>query len=418
MAELSPVLKQATPVLAVRGEGVYLYDEHDRAYLDFTAGIGVTSTGHCHPRVVEAAQRQVSTLIHAQYTTVMHRPLLELTERLGTVLPAGLDRLFYVNSGSEAVEAAVRLARQATGRQNIIAFHGGFHGRTMGAGALTSSGTKVRAGIGPMMPGVVFAPFPETYRHGWSQEQAVAFALAEFDHLLATVSSPRDTAAVIVEPVLGEGGYIPAPPEFLEQLRHRADEHGFVLIVDEVQTGVGRTGTFWGHQHATITPDVLITAKGLASGFPLSAIAASHELMSKAWPGSQGGTYGGNAVAAAAAIATLQVVEEEGLVDNAAEQGARLKEGLRKIAADHPVIGDVRGRGLMLGNEFTAPDGSPDTTTGVRAQQAAARRGLLLLTCGPHGNVVRMIPPLIVTAEQIDQGLQLWAEAVHEAVAD
>lgn len=185
-----------------------------------------------------------------------------------------------------------------------------------------------------------------------------------------------------------------------------------------MQTGVGRTGTFWGHQHATITPDVLITAKGLASGFPLSAIAASHELMSKAWPGSQGGTYGGNAVAAAAAIATLQVVEEEGLVDNAAEQGARLKEGLRKIAADHPVIGDVRGRGLMLGNEFTAPDGSPDTTTAVRAQQAAARRGLLLLTCGPHGNVVRMIPPLIVTAEQIDQGLQLWAEAVHEAVAD
>src|SRR5690606_35207694 len=328
----SPVLKQATPVLAVRGEGVYLYDEHDRAYLDFTAGIGVTSTGHCHPRVVEAAQRQVSTLIHAQYTTVMHRPLLELTERLGTVLPAGLDRLFYVNSGSEAVEAAVRLARQATGRQNIIGFHGGFHGRTMGAGALTSSGTKVRAGIGPMMPGVVFAPFPETYRHGWCQEQAVAFALAEFDHLLATVSSPRDTAAVIVEPVLGEGGYIPAPPEFLEQLRHRADQHGFVLIVDEVQTGVGRTVTFWGHQHATITPDVLITAKGLASGFPLSAIAASHELMSKAWPGSQGGTYGGNAVAAAAAIATLQVVEEEGLVDNAAEQGARLKEGLRKIA--------------------------------------------------------------------------------------
>ena len=353
MAELSPVLQQATPVLAARGEGVYLYDEDDRRYLDFTAGIGVTSTGHCHPRVVEAAQRQVGTLIHGQYTTVMHRPLLQLTERLGEVLPAGLDRMFYLNSGSEAVEASVRLARQATGRQNIIAFEGGFHGRTMGAGSLTSSGVKVRAGIGPMMPGVAFTPFPETYRHGWSESEAVAFALRELDQLLVTVTSPKDTAAIIIEPVLGEGGYIPAPAEFLEGLRERADRHGILLIADEVQTGVGRTGKFWGHQHSTIEPDVLITAKGLASGFPLSGIAASAELMSKAWPGSQGGTYGGNAVAAAAAIATLDVVRENDLVGNAAEQGARLQEGLRKVAAEHPVIGEVRGRGLMVGNEFT-----------------------------------------------------------------
>ena len=416
MAELSPVLKQATPVLAARGEGVYLYDEDDRRYLDFTAGIGVTSTGHCHPRVVEAAQRQVGTLIHGQYTTVMHRPLLRLTERLGEVLPPGLDRLFYVNSGSEAVEASVRLARHATGRQNIIAFHGGFHGRTMGAGALTTSGVKIRAGLGPMMPGVVFAPFPEAYRHGWPEAEATRFALAELDHVLATVSSPRDTAALIVEPVLGEGGYIPAPPAFLEGLRQRADEHGMLLIADEVQTGVGRTGKFWGIDHAGITPDVVITAKGLASGFPLSAIAASEELMSKAWPGSQGGTYGGNAVAAAAALATLDVVRDENLVRNAAEQGARLAEGLRKVAAEHPVIGDVRGRGLMIGNEFTTPEGAPDTATATRAHQAAARRGLLLLTCGPYSNVVRMIPPLIVTAEQVEEAAGLWADAVAEAV--
>ncbi|MBQ6644896.1 MAG: aminotransferase class III-fold pyridoxal phosphate-dependent enzyme [Saccharopolyspora sp.] len=417
MAELSPVLQQATPVLAARGEGVYLYDEDDRRYLDFTAGIGVTSTGHCHPRVVEAAQRQVGTLIHGQYTTVMHRPLLQLTERLGEVLPAGLDRMFYLNSGSEAVEASVRLARQATGRQNIIAFEGGFHGRTMGAGSLTSSGVKVRAGIGPMMPGVAFTPFPETYRHGWSESEAVAFALRELDQLLVTVTSPKDTAAIIIEPVLGEGGYIPAPAEFLKGLRERADRHGILLIADEVQTGVGRTGKFWGHQHSTIEPDVLITAKGLASGFPLSGIAASAELMSKAWPGSQGGTYGGNAVAAAAAIATLDVVRENDLVGNAAEQGARLQEGLRTVAAEHPVIGEVRGRGLMVGNEFTTPDGAPDTATATRAHAAAAERGLLLLTCGPRGNVVRMIPPLIVNSEQVDEAVRLWSEAVSAAVS-
>ncbi|GAB3290268.1 aspartate aminotransferase family protein [Parasphingorhabdus pacifica] len=417
MAELSPLLKQATPVLAARGEGVHLYDEDGRRFLDFTAGIGVTSTGHCHPRVVEAAQRQVGTLIHGQYTTVMHRPLLELTERLGDVLPTGLDRLFYLNSGSEAVEASVRLARQATGRQNIVAFQGGFHGRTMGAGALTTSGVKVRAGIGPMMPGVSHTPFPEAYRHGWSEAEAVRFALAELDQHLLTVTAPQDTAAIIVEPVLGEGGYIPAPAEFLAGLRERADRHGILLIADEVQTGVGRTGMFWGHEHSGVRPDILITAKGLASGFPLSAIAAGAELMSRAWPGSQGGTYGGNAVAAAAALATLDVVRDEGLVDNAAEQGVHLMEGLRKVAAEFPVIGDVRGRGLMVGNEFTTPDGLPDTATATRAHQAAAERGLLLLTCGPQGNVVRMIPPLVVNSEQVDEAVGLWSEAVKAAVS-
>lgn len=415
MAELSPVLKQATPVLAARGEGAYLYDENERRYLDFTAGIGVTSTGHCHPRVVDAAQRQVGTLIHGQYTTVMHRPLLDLTERLGDVLPNGMDRVFYLNSGSEAVEASVRLARQATGRDNIVAFHGGFHGRTMGAGALTTSGVKVRAGIGPMMPGVSVSPFPEAYRHGWSEAEATRFALAELDQLFATVTSPKDTAALIVEPVLGEGGYIPAPAQFLAGLRERADAHGILLIFDEVQTGVGRTGTFWGHEHAGVRPDVLVTAKGLASGFPLSAIAAPARLMEKAWPGSQGGTYGGNAVAAAAALATLDVVRDEGLVANAAEQGQRLREGLHKVAAEHSGIGDVRGRGLMLANEFTTAEGAPDTAAASRAHQAAAEQGLLLLTCGPHGNVVRMIPPLVVGAEQVDEALRLWSAALEQA---
>jgi 4-aminobutyrate aminotransferase len=417
MAELSPLLKQATPVLAARGEGVYIYDEEDRRYLDFTAGIGVTSTGHCHPRVVEAAQRQVGTLIHGQYTTVMHRPLLELTERLGTVLPEGVDRLFYVNSGSEAVEAALRLARQATGRQNAIVFQGSFHGRTMAAASLTTSGVKIRAGIGPLMPGVSVSPFPYAYRLGMTEEQATAYALAELDYLFATVTAPRDTAAVFIEPVLGEGGYVPVPPAFLRGLRERADRHGILLVTDEVQTGFGRTGKFWGHDHAEVRPDIVITAKGLASGFPLSAIAAPHALMEKAWPGSQGGTYGGNAVSCAAALATLDVIQEEGLVDNAARMGERLRAGLASAAEAHPVVGDVRGLGLMVGNEFTAADGSPDPDTAARAHRLAADKGLLLLTCGPLGNVVRMIPPLIVTEDQIDAAVAIWTDALKEATA-
>jgi 4-aminobutyrate aminotransferase len=416
MATLSPLLKQATPVLADRGEGVYLYDTEGRRHLDFTAGIGVTNTGHCHPRVVEAAQKQVGTLIHGQYTTVMHEPLLRLVDALGDVLPDGLDSLFFLNSGSEAVEASIRLARHATGRQNIVVFHGSFHGRTMGAAALTTAGTKFRAGIGPLMPGAAIAPFPQAYRYGWSEEEATRFALRELDYLLVTASPAADTAAFVVEPVLGEGGYIPAPPAFLEGLRERADRHGILLIMDEVQTGFGRTGRFWGHQHSAARPDVLITAKGLASGFPLSAIAAPTALMEKARPGSQGGTYGGNAVACAAALATLQVIADEDLVGNAARQGARLNDGLRKIAADHPEIGDVRGLGLMQAGEFTTPDGEPDAAAATRAHKAAADRGLLLLTCGAYGNVVRMIPPLIVTGEQVDDALGIWSHAVADAV--
>jgi 4-aminobutyrate aminotransferase len=412
MAELSPILKQATPVLAERGEGVYLYGEDGRRYLDFTAGIGVTSTGHCHPTVVKAVQEQAAKLIHGQYTTVMHRPLLTLSERLGEVLPEGLDTLFYVNSGSEAVESALRLVRHATGRANVVVFHGSFHGRTIGAASMTTSATKFRAGFAPLMGGVTVAPFPTAYRYGWSEQEATRFALRELDYVLATMSAPAETAAFFVEPVLGEGGYVPANTEFLRGLRERADRHGILLVVDEVQTGFGRTGRFWGHQHFDVRPDVLITAKGLASGFPLSAIAAPRDLMAKAWPGSQGGTYGGNAVACAAALATLDVVQSEGLVENADAMGARLREGLAKVAADVPAIGDVRGLGLMLGNEFVDSDGEPDAAAAARVQQAAGAAGLLLLTCGAAGNVVRMIPPLVVTADQIDEGLALWREAI------
>jgi 4-aminobutyrate aminotransferase len=415
-AQLSEILKQATGVVAARGEGVLLYDEDDRRYLDFTAGIGVTSTGHCHPRVVEAAQRQVGTLIHGQYTTVMHRPLLTLVEKMGEVLPSGLDRMFFANSGSEAVEAALRLSRQATGRPNIVVFHGGFHGRTVAAASLTTSGTKFRSGFSPLMAGVHVAPFPDPTHYGWPVEQATDFALAQLDYILQTLTTPADTAAFFVEPVLGEGGYVPANERFFAGLRERADKYGILLVVDEVQTGFGRTGKFWGGEHFDARPDILITAKGLASGFPLSGIAASSDLMAKAWPGSQGGTYGANAVACAAAVATIDVIRDEDLVDNSAQRGAQLKEALQLVADKHDAITDVRGLGLMIGNEFRDADGKPDPAMATAAQQEAARRGLLLLTCGAWGQVVRFIPALVVSGDQVDEAAGIWADAVGSVV--
>lgn len=417
MAQLSPLLKQATPVVVDHGEGAYLYDVDGHRHLDFTAGIGVTSTGHCHPRVVRAAQEQVGSLIHGQYSTVMHKPLRQLTERLGEVLPSGLDSLFFANSGSEAVEAALRLTRQATGRPNVVVFQGGFHGRTVATASMTTSGTRFTAGISPLMGGVHVAPFPYAFHYGWDERTATRFALRELDYLFETISAPSEVAAFVVEPMLGEGGYVPGNAEFFAGLRERADQHGILLVMDEVQTGFGRTGRFWGHDHFNVRPDVVVMAKGLASGFPLSGIAASTELMSKAYPGSQGGTYGGNAVSCAAAVATLDVIQDEGLVANAAERGTQLLNGARTVADKHPEIGDVRGLGLLVGSEFTTADGAPDSATAQAAHKAAAERGLLLLTCGPHSNVVRMIPPLIATAEQVDEALGIWSDAVASATS-
>ncbi|TLP99685.1 aminotransferase class III-fold pyridoxal phosphate-dependent enzyme [Nesterenkonia salmonea] len=420
MAQLSPQLKQATPVVATHGEGVYLYDEAGTRHLDFTAGIGVTSTGHCHPKVVEAAQRQVGNLIHGQYTTIMHKPLQQLTQKLGEVLPQGLDSLFFANSGSEAAEAALRLARQATGRPNIIVFQGGFHGRTVAAASMTTSGTKFKAGFSPLMPGVVVSPFPNPsmYRDlGWGQEQVTDFALKQLDLVLQTQSSPADTAAFMVEPVLGEGGYVPGNERFFAGLRERADKHGILLAIDEVQTGFGRTGKYWGLDHfrgedSAVTPDIQMFAKGIASGFPISGIAARSEIMEKAWPGSQGGTYGANAVACAAALATLDVIAEENLVANADARGEQLRAALRRIAADYPHIVDVRGLGLMIGVEFADAHGQPDTATAAAVQKEAAKRGLLLLTCGPWTEVVRFIPALVVNEQQVDDAAEIFAGAV------
>ena len=417
MHHLSPLLKQASQVCVDHGEGSWLVDTEGRRYLDFTSGIGVTSTGHCHPTVVAAAQEQVGRVIHAQYTTVAHRPMLELTDALAERMPEGIDSVAFANSGSESVEAALRLARQATGRANIIVFDGGFHGRTMAAASLTTSGTKVRTGFHPMMAGVEVSPFPHAYRYGWSEEQATEFALRELDHILKTRTAPSDTAAMLIEPVQGEFGYYPANTAFMQGLAERCRQHGILLICDEIQAGYGRTGRFWSHNHFDVTPDIVITAKGLASGFPLSAIAASESLMSKGLAGSQGGTYGANAVACAAALATLEVIDKEQLVDNAAQQGGLLGKRLHELQQRFLLIDTVRGKGLMLGMEIADDYRHPRGEQAAAIVAAAEAEGLLLLRCGTEGQIVRWLPPLTVSSAEVDEAVARFARAVQKVAA-
>lgn len=413
---LSPAWTHYSDVIVERGEGALLYGEDGRAYLDFTCGIGVTNTGHCHPRVVEAVQRQAGLLLHGQANIVFHKPMLQLVQEL-LPLVAPLDSFFFSNSGAEAVEGAVKLARQATGRTNVVVFQGSFHGRTVGAMSLTTSKTIYRGGYQPLMAGVFVAPFPYAYRYGWDAEQASTWCLDELDLLLATQTAPGETAALLVEPVLGEGGYVVPPASFLHGLRARCDRHGMLLILDEIQTGFGRTGKWFAYQHFGVQADIITIAKGLASGLPLSGIISTRELMAR-WPaGSHGGTYGGNIVAAAAAVATIQVIREENLLDNAVQRGAQLTRGLRHLQEEYPVIGDVRGLGLMIGVEFRDAAGRPDKKTAKAVSAGCLERGLMLLTCGPWDNTVRWIPPLVVTDEQIDQGLSIFADALAAATA-
>ncbi len=414
---LSSVWSRSATIFAARAQGAYLYDRDGRAFLDFTCGIGVTNTGHCHPRVVAAAQAQVATLIHGQANIVIHQPMLELVEQLLTVVPPSLDTFFFSNSGAEAVEASIKLARYATGRTNIIAFQGGFHGRTVGAMSLTASKTIYRAHYAPLMAGTHIAAYPYAYRLKMAPDDAGDFALNELKYLLTTQSAPDETAAMIIEPILGEGGYIVPPPAFLRGVREICDQHGILLIADEVQTGFGRTGKWFAQEHFDFTPDIMVMAKGIASGFPLSGIAARKELMDKWQPGSHGGTYGGNAVACAAGVATIQAIKEEQMVENAARLGPVLLGGLRDLQEEFPVIGDVRGIGLMAAVEFTARNGDPAESKHLAkdaVKDCLEDGNLLLLTCGPYDNVVRWIPPLVVTEEQVQQGLKIFRNALEK----
>ncbi len=413
---LSPVWTRIFSIEVDHGQGCYLYDVQGNKYLDFTCGIGVTNTGHCHPRVVEAIQKQAGMLIHGQANIVIHKPMLELVSELKKIVNPAIDGFFFTNSGAEAVEGAIKLARHATGRTNIIVFQGSFHGRTVGTMSLTTSKTVYRAGYQPLMAGVFVAPYPYSYRFGWSDEQTTDWCLDQLDFLFLSQSAPQETAAILIEPVLGEGGYVVPPAGFLNSLRELCDKHGILLIIDEIQSGFGRTGKWFAQEHFNVTPDIMTVAKGIASGLPLSGVFSRLELMKKWQTGTHGGTYGGNVIACAAGVATIKAMRDEKMIENAQAQGSHLMNHLRRLQLDYPVIGDVRGLGLMVGVEFRTVDRKPDKATTKAIVQACFERKLMLLNCGTYDNVIRWIPPLIVTEDQISEAIDIFADALKSII--
>jgi 4-aminobutyrate aminotransferase len=414
---MSPVWSRIFDFVAERAEGSYIYAADGRKLLDFTCGIGVTNTGHCHPKVVEAIREQAGNFLHAQANIVVHKPMLQLIEELRQIVPPSIDGFFFANSGAEAVENAVKLARAATGKQNVIVFNGSFHGRTAGTMALTTSKTSYRAGFGPLPSGVFVSPFPYAFRLGMSEERASQYALEQLEYLLASQTAPKETAAILIESVLGEGGYVVPPKSFMKGLREIADKNGILLIFDEVQSGFGRTGKWFAFEHYDVTPDIMTVAKGIASGLPLSGVFSRLDLMKKVDVGTMGGTYGGNAVACAAGVATIRAMREEKMIENAAERGLQLMTGLRKLQEEYPQIGDVRGLGLMIGTEFVKGDHPSKAKPMVKdIVHAAEANNLLLLTCGTYDNVIRWIPPLNVTSQQINDGLSVFGEALKSTL--
>ena len=416
-AGVPPVWARYTDLVVERAEGSWIETPGGERYLDYTCGIGVVNTGHAHPRVVAAIADQAAKGIHLQQNVLYHQPGLELHRRLPERFPnpRGDEAygLFLSNSGAEAVEAAVKLAKYVTRRPIVIAFRGGFHGRTHGAMALTSSSVKYRAHYEPLMGGVHFVPYPYPLRMG-GEEAALAATMAAIDDLFATLVSPDDVAAFVVEPILGEGGYVVPPDGFLPALREVADRHGILLAVDEVQSGYGRTGRFFATEWTDATPDIVIMAKGIASGLPLSGILAPRRLLDQLGPGAHGGTYGGNAVACAAALATLDVIDDEGLAERAHRLGDRMLGALRELVADHDSVAEVRGRGLMLAIEFADRPGltpRPDLVKALLAEAMAKK--LLLLSCGTHGQALRIIPPLVTTDDEVDLALGIIGEALR-----
>ena len=406
---VAPVWARYTDLVVERASGSWVETVEGHRFLDYTCGIGVTNTGHAHPRVVAAIAEQAARGIHLQQNILYHQPGLELHRRLPERFPNPRPEtaygLFLSNSGAEAVEAAVKLAKYVTRRPNVIAFRGGFHGRTHAAMALTSSSVKYRAHFEPLVGGVHFAPYPYPLRMGGA-DASLAATLAAIDELFVGVVSPDDVAAFIVEPVLGEGGYVVPPDGFLAALRGIADRHGILLAVDEVQSGYGRTGRFFATEWTDATPDIVIMAKGIASGLPLSGILAPRAILDQLAPGAHGGTYGGNAVACAAALATLDVIEDEGLVERAESLGASMLARLREVAAGHQHVAEVRGRGMMIAIEFAEGDKltpRPDLAKGLLAEAMA--RNLLLLTCGTYGQAVRIIPPLVTTDDEVEMAI-------------
>lgn len=413
-ALISPSYTRSYPLVARRGRGVVIEDVDGNEFLDFAAGIAVTSTGHCHPEVVAAIQQQAGELIHMSGTDFYYENMVTLAERLTRLAPMpGPHRFYYGNSGAEAIEAALKLARYHTKRQWVIAFYGAFHGRTMGALSLTASKAQQRRRFAPLVPGVVHVPYPNLYRRPEGTDAAeYARDTARYieDVVFRTELPPEECAAIFVEAFQGEGGYLPAPPEFMRELRAICDRHGILLVCDEIQSGCGRTGKWWAVEHTGVEPDMITVAKGIASGMPLSVLIAKADIMDWA-PGSHASTFGGNPVSIAAALATLDVLEREG-VKNAETVGRHMLERLRSWPERYSIVGDVRGLGLMIGIEIVTDQktrriGGPERD---RIVELAFERGVLILGAGP--NTIRICPPLIVSQEQADIAMDVLEQCI------
>jgi 4-aminobutyrate aminotransferase len=411
---VSPSYTRCYPLVAARGEGAMVEDVDGNRFLDFNAGIAVASTGHCHPKVVEAIEKQSNRLIHMSGTDFYYENMVQLAEKLAAIAPGGgAHRVYFGNSGAEANEAAMKLARYHTGRDKFIAFTGSFHGRTMGALSLTGSKVVQRKGFGPLIPGVYHAHFPDPYRRpeGVSaDEHGVSCVRFIEDELFRTILPAEEVAAIVVEPIQGEGGYLIPPKAFLQELRSMADRHGILLIFDEVQCGMGRTGKMWAAQHFDVAPDIFTSAKGIASGLPLSAMVSRAGIMN--WgPGAHASTFGGNPVAVAASLATIELLESE-LIENAAHIGSHLLERMRHWPKHFLHVGDVRGLGLMIGFEMVRDQHTKDRAPELRdrIQEMAFERGLLVLGAGR--NAIRLCPPLIITRDQADFAVDTLEECL------
>jgi 4-aminobutyrate aminotransferase len=416
---ISPSYTRSYPMVAKSGRGIVVTDVDDNEFYDFSAGIAVTSTGHCHPEVVAAIQKQAGELIHMSGTDFYYESMVQLAQRLSKIAPMpGPHKIYYGNSGAEAIECALKLARYHTKRQNIIAFFGAFHGRTMGAMSLTASKPQQRRRFSPLMPGVTHVRYPDVYRGcvGGAQE-ADAFALgcARFieEKLFKTTLAPEEVAAIFVEPVQGEGGYVVAPTIFMQELRRICDRHGIMLVLDEVQSGVGRTGKWWAVEHTGVEPDMVCMAKGIASGMPLGITMTRAEIMD--WvPGSHASTFGGNPICIAAAMATLDVIEKEHLLDHTTEVGAHMMKRMSTWPAKLKLVGDVRGRGLMIGVDIVKDKATKEYANAERDMivEKAFEHGVLFLGCGP--STIRLCPPLVVTKDEADVALDVLEECIRE----
>ncbi len=408
-------LLTAHPIVLARGKGAHVWDVDGKHYLDFVGGIGVLNVGHNHPRVIEAVSAQLGELTHASFQVAAYEPYIELAGRLNRLVGGDESwKTIFLTTGAEAVENAVKIARGYTNRPAVVAFRGGFHGRTLLGVTLTGMSQPYRQNFGPLAPDIHHVPFPNAYRGVTSE-----MALAEIAELFATQVAPDRVAAIIIEPVQGDGGFLPAPAEFLRALHELTERHGIVLILDEIQTGFGRTGRMFGFEHAGIQPDLVTVAKSLAGGFPLSAVVGRREIMDAPTPGGLGGTYGGNAVACTAALAVLDVFEEDNLLQRGRLLADRLRAGLLELQSRYAAIGEVRGLGFMLAIEFVAErsrrDPAPDVAQAVI--DGARERGLLVIKCGVHRNVVRFLCPLVADEADIANALAILDAAIAHATA-